>query len=57
MSKTTVTAVVMGVVGLGLTAAYIFGKIETAGFATSLAAVGTFGGVIIGILAKDDKKS
>ena len=56
MSRTTWTAAIMGVAFLGLTAAYIFGKIDTAGYGTSLAAVGTLGAMVIGKVAADDKK-
>lgn len=56
MSKTTWTAFVIGIAFLGLTAAYIFGKIDTTGYSVSLGAVGTLGAMVIGKVAGDDKK-
>lgn len=57
MSRTTAAAAVTGVAFLGLTAAYIFGKIDTAGYGAALAATGTLATIVIGKLAMDDKST
>jgi hypothetical protein len=55
MDKTTAAAAFIGVAFLALTAAYIFGKIDTSGYGAALGATGTLGALVIGKLAADDK--
>jgi ribose/xylose/arabinose/galactoside ABC-type transport system permease subunit len=57
MSKTTAAAAVTGLAFLGLTAAFIFGKIDVSGYGAALGATGTLAAMVIGKLAMDDKNT
>lgn len=55
--KTTITAFIILATGIGLVAALIFDLIDKTEFSMAIGAVGTFGGVVIGMFAKDQNKS
>lgn len=54
-NKTTSAAIVFLLAGLGLTAALIFGKIDSSTYQSSLLGLGTFATLIIGFFAADSK--
>lgn len=55
-NKTTIVAILMSIAFLGLTTAYVFGKIDASGYGIALAAAAGFGSTLIGLFAADSKK-
>lgn len=55
--KTTITAFVLLLAGIGCLAALVMGKLEKDEFTIAMSSLGAFGAVIIGFLAKDQNKS
>lgn len=54
-NKTSSAAIAFGLVGVGLTTALVFKKIDVTTFSIALASLGTFASMIIGFLAADAK--
>lgn len=53
--KTTIVALLGGVILLGLVVALVIGKIDASAFAVAAASVGGFLGVLVGVLSGDSK--
>jgi uncharacterized membrane protein len=55
--RTTITAFIILLLGVGLTIGLVFDYIDKTEYAMAIGSVGTFGGVIVGLFAKDQNKS